>query len=354
MIHRQNWLDTRHYLAYLEDARQVDPVTIKRARIHLRHLLEWADSRLFTQANTFGRPTFPVYLLSARADGRKTGLSPASIIRCLGITRAFFAYCRVEWPGRYRAIAPSWINLLQPPRNARADSIPQVHNFWTLADVLKIARVSAETLTMREQRGQAAVALLYLSGMRADALASLPISCVDLDAGKIQQLPHLGVRTKGRKAAVTYLLDIPELMEVVRRWDQRVRSFDARALWYATIAQDCLGVTETLHAFEGRSNAIQRDVRLICKCADVLYKSPHKLRHGHVVYALKLARNMGELKAISQNVMHASVTITDQVYGGLDDDDVRSTIARLGQGNPAADDINAKLAELLELLKGRP
>lgn len=40
---------------------------------------------------------------------------------------------------------------------------------------------------------------------------------------------------------------------------------------------------------------------------------------------------MGELKAISQNVMHASVTITDQVYGRLVDDDVRAAISGLGK-----------------------
>ena len=70
--------------------------------------------------------------------------------------------------------------------------------------------------------------------------------------------------------------------------------------------------------------------------------------HSHVVYALKLAHNMAELKAISQNVMHSSVTITDQVYGKLIADDVKNIIGKLGTG--AVHDIEEKIAELIRLL----
>jgi integrase len=84
------------------------------------------------------------------------------------------------------------------------------------------------------------------------------------------------------------------------------------------------------HAYAGRNDTIEADVRLICKRAGIAYQSPHKLRHGHVVYALKLARNMAEAKAISQNIMHASVVITDQVYGKMITDDVRDIIGSLG------------------------
>lgn len=41
------------------------------------------------------------------------------------------------------------------------------------------------------------------------------------------------------------------------------------------------------------------------------YHSPHAFRHGHAVYALKLAENISQLKAISQNLMHANLSTTD-------------------------------------------
>jgi integrase len=347
MINRQNWLDVRAYVHYIERVRQNAPESVDRNRRHLRHVLEWADETLLARARSLD-PTLPAYLLTARADGQDIPLAPASISKCLSVARQFFGWARLEWPRRYRTISPSWIELLQPPRGARLESRLQVHQFYTLEDVQKIATVSVETL--RQERAQVAVCMLFLSGMRADALASLPISCVDLAAGQIMQLPSAGVRTKNRKAAITYLLDLPELRVVVDRWDRRVRGMAPGALWYATLTRDGMSLTETTQAFVGRTTAIERDVRIICALAGVPYLSPHKLRHGHVVYALKNARNMAELKAISQNVMHASVTITDQVYGALVGDDVKDILSGLGKSAPDRT-ISQQLEEVLALLR---
>jgi site-specific recombinase XerC len=330
MINRQNWLDMRAYLRHIERVRQNDPETVCRARAHLRHLIEWADEIPLTKSRTID-PTFPAYMLTARADGRNRPLAPASISKCLSNARLFFAFARDQWHIRYKSISESWIEMLQPPRHMRAESRLTVHHYFALDDVLKIARVSAETL--REERGQVAACILFLSAMRADALASLPISCVHLVDRQIDQLPEFGVRTKNRKAAITYLLDIPELFEICARWDSRLRALPPTALWYSNLSSDGMRILPVEHAYAGRNDTVEHDMRLICKRAGIPYQSPHKLRHGHAVYALKLARNMAEAKAISQNMMHASVVITDQVYGKMITDDVRSIIGNLGKSS---------------------
>lgn len=85
------------------------------------------------------------------------------------------------------------------------------------------------------------------------------------------------------------------------------------------------------------------------KAASVEYKSPHKFRHGHIVYARSLARNMEEVKAISQNVMHANSIITDQVYSALKTNQVQSVIFGLGTQNKKID--QAEILRLIDLLK---
>jgi integrase len=350
MINRQNWMDVRAYIRYIEKVRQNDHQTVKRARAHLRHLLEWADDRPLPKARNID-PTYPTYLLTARADGQEKTLASSSIIRGLANARQFFSFACIEWPQRYRSISESWISLLTPPRHIRTNSQLSVHQFYPLEDVLKIAAVSTETL--RQERGKVAVCLGFLSAARAEAMASLPISCVHIEEGKIEQFPEAGVRTKGRKAAVTYLLPIPELLEVCNRWDRLVRAaLPANALWYATLTNDGMAVTPTIKAYEGRNNVIERDVHLICDLAGVDYRSPHQLRHGHVVYAIKHARNMAELKAISQNVMHASVITTDSKYGTLGSTYVNDIIGNLGKIRPAGQ-FNDKIQELIELLQGQ-
>jgi len=351
MIHRQNYLDLHAYLRYCERVAQNSPATVTSARGRLRHLLEWSDTTPWPNARKTD-PTFPAYLITARADGKDLPLSPASIHKILMTARQFFRFARAEWPHRYKSITLSWVEMLQSPRALRPQSRLIVHEFWRLDDVQKIAAVS--TATLREERGQVAVCMLFLSGMRSDALASLPIACVDLDRREIRQLPEQGVRTKGRKAALTYLLELSDLLAVVARWDRRVRSaLPPSALWYSPLTSDGMELLAGQTAFLGRQSAVRDDVQLICALANVPYLSPHKLRHGHVVWALQHAHDMAELKAISQNVMHASVTITDSIYGNLAGDTVRDTIARLGQSQTGGDDVNRKLDELLRLLRAQ-
>lgn len=347
MIYRQNWLDVREYLHHMNRVRQNDSETIKRARSHLRHLLEWADETPFSRIRSID-PTFQTYLLSARSDGKDKTLAPASIIKCLAFCRQFLSFARAEWPYRYKAISESWILMLRPPREIRSNSRLIVHQYYTLEEVRKIASVSTETL--HQERAKIAVCMLFLSGMRADALASLPIRCVDLWNRQIQQLPEAGVRTKNRKAAITYLLQLPELLDVVTRWDRRVRSqLPPTALWYATLTSDGSEITNTERAVHRRYDVVERDVKLICQLAGVSYLSPHKLRHGHVVHALKQAHNMSQLKAISQNIMHASVVTTDGIYGDLVNNDIMDIISNLGQSKDS--NLEDKLTELIDLLK---
>jgi site-specific recombinase XerC len=326
MINRQNWIDTKDYLAYLERIDQLSIDSIKRARTHLRHLIEWADETALPSARTID-PTFPSYLLKARMDGQEKPLASASIIKCLQLARRFFEFARAEWPVRYKSVSQSWIASLQPARHLRGGMRQHVHQFYSLEDVLKIAHVETETL--REERGRAGACMLFLSGMRADALASMPRHCIHLDTGEIEQLPEFGVRTKNRKSATTYLLPIPELLEVVKDWDRRLQSLPQDALWYSPVSTDGMSLIYRNTAHFNRAEKIQQDVRRLCAIAGIPYLTPHKLRHGHVVYALKKSKTFADFKAVSQNVMHASVTITDSIYGGLSGNDVQSIISSL-------------------------
>jgi len=67
------------------------------------------------------------------------------------------------------------------------------------------------------------------------------------------------------------------------------------------------------------------------------------------VYALKNAKDVSALKAVSQNLMHQNLTITDGVYGILSETDVRKQIANLHQKIALGDD--GELSNLMSLTK---
>jgi integrase len=340
MIDRQNWLDIRLYLRYVANVRQNSLETVNRSRSHLRHVLEWADATSLTRAHQIA-VSLPSYLVDLK-------LSPSSIKKGLETARGFFDFAHTHWPQRYRHIRPAWTELLQAPRGSRLESRLQVHQYYKFEDVQALAAVAVETL--RQERAKVAACMLFLSGMRADAFASLPVSCVDIEHREVHQLPEMGVRTKNRKAAITFLLDIPGLLAIVERWDRRMREYPASVLWYSPLTRDGMRIIPTAIAHYGRGDLVGRDLGILCELAGVDYLSPHKLRHGHVIYALKQALNMADMKAISQNVMHASVTITDQIYGRLVNDDVRKIIASLGTKQHSADPSAEKLDQILDLL----
>jgi hypothetical protein len=93
----------------------------------------------------------------------------------------------------------------------------------------------------------------------------------------------------------------------------------------------------------------------------VPYRSAHKPRHGHAIYALKQAQTLADYKAISQKMMLASLQTTDSVSAVLTPDDVGARIGSLGaarglaQKNPLVDDavLDLLAAKLSEKLQGR-
>lgn len=325
MINRQNYTDVQNYLTYMEKVRQNDLKTVKRARTSLIHLLQWADDKPFTRAKEIN-PVFPVFLLSSNNSGfSEKQLAPATMKKVCDYTKLFFEFCQREYPIRYKKITSGWIETLRPPRSRGIQSELKTHEFYTLEDMLKIANIKVKT--KKQLRDQAAACFLYLSGMRVGAFTSLPILAIDFEEGRVKQFPSLGVRTKNSKAAITTLIRIPELLEVVERWNNELISLPEENLWYCPMKGDSNTLKEQVNSGESRRNILEKGLRSICKLAGIKYLSPHKLRHGHVVYALKRVRDMAGLKAVSQNVMHSNVGITDGIYGSLLVDDVHNIIS---------------------------
>ena len=76
------------------------------------------------------------------------------------------------------------------------------------------------------------------------------------------------------------------------------------------------------------------------------YHSLNKFKHGHAIYGLKLVKDIVGLKAISQNLMHSNLSITDGVYGVLSDNDIKKRINGLNSKTNLVE-----LGEIRQLIK---
>jgi site-specific recombinase XerD len=327
VIERQNYLKIKEHLKYLEEVLQLTPASVERYRFYLRHLLLWADDQHFRHVQAL-RPTLPSYLASLPGKNGRGTLASVSQKKILDSSKRFFRWAKVTYPREMNNLPTSWFETLRLPRQPQKSS---ENVFVSFQEIQTLVNISIPENNLALLRDKAAAAMLFLSGMRASAFTTLPISAVDLDNLTLRQWPELGVHTKNGKKATTFLLNIPEILEPVRLWDEFIRkSLPGSSSWYAPIAhswgdqflsQEKPGKT--------RAQALQKRLELLFSMAEIEFKSPHKFRHGHAVYGLLHAQTMADYKAVSMNLMHESIEITDSTYAPMLSSDVQDRIAGL-------------------------
>ncbi len=348
MILRDNYFDVQAYLDYQDKIYQLSKYTIDRKWSHLRHLLEWADDTPFHKSAKL-ELTFPQYLLTARNDGKEKQLSANVIQRACSEARSFYLWAKLNRYYKYKPVNESWIDTIRPGRARGVQSELFEREYYTLEEVRKLCSLKAETLIQR--RDKASIAFLFISGMRVGAFVSLPVHCVDLEELTIYQLPSEGVKTKNNKAAKTFLFPIEDLLEIVQEWDEFIRAeLGTDAFWFPVLNRDGTewGNLENPGSIDSRRQSAARGLKRACKAAKIPYRSPHKLRHGHGVYAVQHAKTMAQFKAYSQNMMHESMDITDRLYSRLNSDEVKKVVLGVGKSEEITHDLVKKLIDLLQ------
>jgi len=325
-INRQNYLEVKKYLDYEERVKQCCLETIKRKWAHLRHFLEWAGATRFINAPKL-RLTFQNYILDARNDGIKKPLSSSTMNRGCQEVQEFYKWAKMNFPNEYKKVSDKWIDTIRLSKTNRNLQGLEDQKYFTQNEVLRICSYKPQILI--DQRDRAAVALLYLSAMRITAFVSLPVRCVDLDAKSVFQFPSEGVITKNKKTSKTILLPIEPLLAIVREWDDLLRKeLGVNALWYPKMSTNGLTWGNTEGDTEASRKSFRRGLHKLCKLTGVKYKSSHKLRRGHGVYAAENSENYQDFQAYSQNMGHEDPGTTFKYYSKLCNDSVRAVIWR--------------------------
>jgi integrase len=346
VIHRNNYILVKRYLQDLGEVYQLSSSSLGRYRFYLRHLLLWAGETPFQQAAKL-RPTFPSYVSNLPGRQGETPLAPVTQKKIIESGKRFFIWARQNHPKEFGSLSVAWLESLRPPRVRESSN---EHEYVSLEEVLRLVATPHEVDDLALLRDKAAVAMLFLSGARASAFATLPIAAVDLPARTLRQWPELGVATKNGKRATTFLLPIPELLEVAQTWDDVVRSkLQSSAPWYAPISAHWGGqsLAESSPG-KNRHQALDKRLRKLFDLAGLSYKSAHKFRHGHAVYGLQHALTMADYKAVSMNLMHEDIKITDEIYAPIMSNEVQLRISRLADSKP--DQVENSLESLVRSL----
>lgn len=361
MVNRRNYLLVKEHLKYLEEVHQLSENSIRRYWFYLRHLLIWADET-FLGKIIDKRPTFPAYVSTLPGKQKDGPLSASAQKKIIETSKRLFLWAKSAHPKEFQSTPANWIETLRPPRMVQQ---PDEHEYVSLEQVIQLATFQIEESDLALQRDQAAAAMLFLSGMRASAFTTLPISAIDIPNQSVKQWPELGVKTKNGKRATTYLLPIPELLAVVEEWDCIVRlALPSTSSWYAPIESQWSEQSfSTKSPGKNRNQALNKRLRILFEAAGLEYMSAHKFRHGHAVYGLQHAQKMADYKAVSMNLMHEDIKVTDQIYAPILSDEVKQRISTLGSqsSKPAKNQLldqidqlsNEELSQLLSMAAER-
>jgi integrase len=361
MVNRDNYLLIKSHLKYLEEVEQLSLDSLQRYWFQLKHLLIWADDIPLIRSPEI-RPTFPSYVSALPGSRGKTSLAAITQKKITAAARRLFHWLRTMRYKGYSQIPVAWIDTLRP---ARITYQPDEHIYVTLEEAIELSTFPVDRDELVTRRDQAAAAMLFLSGARAGALASLSIEAVDIKARCIHQWPELGVRTKNGKKATTFLLPIPRLLEVVEAWDTTVHNeLPPSAPWFAPFQNDW-GDKRLINHPPGvhRHLILNKRLKILFTSIGLAYKSAHKFRHGHAVYGLQHAQTMADYKAVSLNLMHNDIKVTDSIYAPILSDEVKNRIDGLvNQPGSAPDDeleayfqslSNEQLTRALVIIAGR-
>ena len=352
MINRDNWCLAHDYLKYRQEVDRVSLDTLKLEYTWLINLLEWAGGTSFQEVEKI-RPTFPEYVETKKKHNGEA-MSREYMRKLVSVARLFLGWLTMHKKGYRTTISPGWLDTLKLHRLPQTKGMYE-HEHVTLDEIKAMA--AAPVYSMRDQRIKAAAAFWFLSGIRINAFVSLPINAVDLSNMSVKQWPKLGVRTKNGKHATTYLLNIPEVLTVVRKWDTLVREhLPETSFWFAPLSPDTGTFDATIQEVGAYRDARARtDLKEWLDKVGLPYHSPHKFRHGNAVYSLDNSNDVADLKAVSQNLMHSNLSTTDGVYGALSGQSVGDKIKRLGgkaaKGNVTKDELIDNLEQILERLK---
>jgi integrase len=361
VIQRNNYLLVRRYLQDLGEVYQLSGSSLGRYRFYLRHLLLWAGETPFQQAAKL-RPTFPSYVSNLPGRNGEAPLASVTQKKIIEVGKRFFIWGKQNYSKEFSSLTTAWLESLRSPRIR--DTTGE-HEYVSLEEVKRLITIPNDEDDLALLRDKAAAAMLFLSGARASAFTTLPVSAVDLPTRTLHQWPELGVATKNGKRATTYLLPIPELLLVAQTWDDVVRSnLPSTAPWYAPISSRWGSQSlEESEPGKNRHQALDKRLRRLFTLAGLPYKSAHKFRHGHAVYGLIKAQTMVDYKAVSMNLMHNDIKITDSIYAPILSEEVKERIAKLTSSQDYMPDIetdgllgqlsNADLSKVLRIVASR-
>lgn len=210
-----------------------------------------------------------------------------------------------------------------------------------------------------DRRDKALLCFLLLSAGRVDAVRTLPLGALNPKTLDLVQDPTEGVHTKRNKYIIGTLFRFDEVYtDIIRDWLQfltEIKHFKATDPLFPKLvpSEENSALYVLSNEFYSSKSKINEIVASRCIDKDIPAYSAHEFRHLAVDTAFRLARNGREIKAISQNVGHAYLTITLRQYANMQPQEymeiIKGLTFRVDEQARVCDLTNEDLIEIIHL-----
>lgn len=354
----QNEKVKRKYFRWLRQAKGLSESTISAAEKAIWAFEDFTGDEDFSRFGQRKAVKFKEYLMAKKHHGQS--LSTSTIYHYLRHLKDFFAWLSGQ-AGYKSKIDLDCVSYLSLERNlVREATSRRMIKIPSLAYVKELCE-SVTILSEIDMRDRAIIAFLILSGMRDNAIATLPLGCYDPETHIISQDPSMGVATKFGKCFYSVLLLFDdEMVHAVDGWSRYLsneRKFCSGDPMFPRtkieqVPDGCSFVASGVESmFWSSASPIREMLRKRSADAGLEYYKPHSFRHAAIQLALRFCRTAEDVKAVSQNFGHEHIGTTMMTYGKLRDQEVIDVVKKVDMSQASSDDSrDDMLAEMEQLL----
>ena len=273
--------------------------------------------------------------------------------------RKFFSW--LSWQSGYKSkITPdiiSYLKISEKEERIATQYIPR--NYPSLEYVIKLTdsiKINSEI----DLRDRALISFALLSGMRDQAIATLPLGCFDEETLIINQNPKQGVQTKFSKYIPSTLLNFHDkLLNYIKEWIKhlKARGFGSQDPLFPrskleqgkdNLSFEPSGKVEPV--FWKGTGRIREIFKKRSQEAGLPYHPPHTFRHLAIDLTLKQCKTGEQIKAISQNFGHNHIATTLSSYANYEPQRLTEILKNMDfSGEPTETD-DSKIKRIKEIL----
>jgi integrase len=347
----------RRFFTWLKEAEGCCDSTVNNTEKAILLYEDFTKQADFTTFNPDRAIDFKKWLAKREFRGKPNSVTTYHTY--LRYLRKFFTW--LSWqPGYKSRITPdlvSYLKISEKDERIATQYIPR--KYPPLKYVVKL--VDAISInTEIDLRDRALISFTLLSGMRDQAIVTLPLGCFDEDNLIINQNPKQGVQTKFSKYIPSILFKFDDkLVSHVIEW---VKHLKAKGFG----SHDPLFPRSKMeHEEDNLSFEPARDVEAIfwkgtgmirqifknrSKDAGLPYYPPHTFRHLAIDLALRHCKTGDQIKAISQNFGHDHIATTLCSYANYDPQRLHEILTNLNFSKIPAKTDDEKIEKIKKIV----